>query len=233
MWRAETVKEHRRSRGTRLTRLGQRATDAVQENGLVRLSDELRGLEQRWRERGAPVDALLRPGVDAGVVAQTLLTIAEPHPDVVTWYGWYDGSHYDPEPILAPTGRNFTQLAEAVRTREVLLFIEADMLGSGDRDDPEMAFQPSWLPVADTRDADGNAIAVDLVTGAVFRYDNGEGTGVYLQRSLFIADDLASLVHLWCDELDRGTYVWDSATYQWQYDRADQPADLRDRHIIH
>jgi hypothetical protein len=191
-------------------------------------------LERRWRERGAPVDELLQRGLTSEEVWLSVLPVHAPHPDVVTWYGWHNGSRWTPEPILAPTGRLLTQLEEALSLRQIFLDLRIEMIEEGLLDDPDDSYKRMWLPVATTRNADGHTIAVDVATGAVYRYDNGPGaSSTYPKRTMFIADDLASLVGIWCEELDRGTYVWNAQTYEWEYDRTSQPRDLFERNIVH
>lgn len=199
----------------------------------MELVEELAGLERRWRERGAPVDELFLPGLSGKEVVQSLAGIHDAHPDVMAWYGWRNGSRYGRREVPAvPSGRLLTQLEEALELRQILLdqqteFREAGVpYGEGDH------FEATWLPVATTRDAEGFTIAVDLATGAVFRHDNGPGSLVYRQENMRIADDLASLVHLWCAELDRGAYVWNPETQDWDYDPSDMPGELRERNII-
>ena len=197
------------------------------------LIEELAGLEWRWRQRGAPVDELFSPGLSSKDVTHSLAGIQDPHPDLMTWYGWRNGSRYGPLEVPAvPSGRLLTQLEEAVELRQILLDQQAEFREAGVPYTEGDDFEATWLPVATTRDADGFTIAVDLVTGAVFRHDNGPGSLVYRQKNLRIADDLASLVHLWCAELDRGAYAWNPGTEDWDYDPSDMPAELRERNII-
>jgi hypothetical protein len=197
------------------------------------LREELVGLELRWRQRGAPVEALLLPGLSSQDVVQALADIHDPHPDVLTWYGWHNGSHYGVfEVPVVPSGRLLTQLEEAVELQQILLDQQTEAREAGVPYTEGDDFEATWLPVATTRDADGFTIAVDLATGAVYRHDNGPGSLVYRQDNLRIADDLASLVHTWCAELDRGAYAWNGETHDWDYDPSDMPAELRELNII-
>jgi len=180
-----------------------------------------------------PVDKLLLPGLSRDAVQRAVGVIHDPHPDILAWYAWHNGSGSRPECYLAPAGRVLTLLDEAIELRQVYLDVQAEMAEIGVEHTPADRYGHTWLPVATTRDAEGHAIAVDVVTGAVFRFDNGTGSDVYRQKALAVADDLATLVRIWCDELDRGSYVWDSTSYEWRYDAAAQPTDLRERHIIH
>lgn len=196
------------------------------------LITELGALERRWAERGAPVDEMLLPGLPSEDVQRAAAGIHDPHPDVVTWFGWHNGSRFEHWITAAPSGRLLTPLDDALELRQILLDQQTELRTLGIAPDDADPFAQTWLPVATTRDASGFTIATDLVTGEVYRHDNGPGSEIYPQDNLRIADNLASLVSMWCAELDRGSYIWDSEARLWQYDAADQPADLHERNII-
>jgi len=141
-----------------------------------RLRERLVVLEQTLADVGAPLLEHLRPGVSADSLTAALGSRGiEPHPDILTWFGWHDGTDLpravDPAGMLLPDdGNRLIGPLHVLGLDEALA--EHDGAVTTDRDhnpDPAtpMFYWPGWFPVL--RFTDSWLVCVDTlgVVGAV------------------------------------------------------------------
>src|SRR5918992_6248483 len=120
------------------------------------LREELKILEQTLAHVGSPILDHLQPGSAPDDVADALAARRiEPHPDIVEWFGWHDGTDLprsvNPPGMLLPADGNrligplhLPALDEALAEHDEAVTLEAEY-----NPDPQapMFYWPGWFPV--------------------------------------------------------------------------------------
>ena len=178
--------------------------------GLQRLLSEL---DNEWGRLGVPLERTRRPGKSPDKTRSQLEPlVGAVHPDLITWFGWHDGS--DPVWDASPWGGGLVTLDLAISHREMNLEIS----GPGPSDDGMPRWCASWLPLM-VGPSMGDLV-LDSSTGEVLTpyWDDQR----WPNR---VAPDLATAVKLWISVLQQGYYHWIDGS--WHYDFASIPVDIR------
>ena len=149
---------------------------------MTQLRERLEVLEQTLADVGAPLLDHLRPGASADTVSAVLASRGiEPYPDLLTWYGWHDGTDLpravDPPGALLPVDENrligplhLPGLDEALVEHDIEVALERDH-----NPDPQqpMFHWPGWFPVLNFTDL---SVCLDTVgavgpAGTLFVFD--------------------------------------------------------------
>lgn len=167
------------------------------------LVDELRSLGPALAAVQAPVVGHWRPGLDrAEIISRLEADGVHPHPDLLTWYGWHDGtdtpSATDPAGWLLPCPENHLCLSLHVPTLAQASTQRAFALSSNPMSKEYVgieAYRPSWHPVLISSngwhvclDSDGTAGP----PGTLFVFDPQAGDDPFEPERL--VPDLAELV---------------------------------------
>jgi hypothetical protein len=181
--------------------------------------------EQCWRDLGFPVDDDLMPGLSLADVRGTLEPLGPVPDDVITWFGWHNGSRdgMNKPWAHAPTGSCLISLDLALEHQAT--YVEVTRLRPEDGAD---RWEPTWLPLIDTDQ--GDSVSLDLVTGEVRTAHFWPWSDEHPHLTRRAAPDLASIVTLWCDVLDAGYYAWHGGN--WKYDTSQLPRDLHTASLI-
>jgi hypothetical protein len=125
---------------------------------VAQLRERLEALEQTLADVGSPLLDHLRPGVSADAVTAALASRGvEPHPDLLTWFGWHDGTDLpravDPPGALLPDdGNRLIGGLHLPGLDEALVEYDAEVaLERKHNPEPQepMFHWPGWFPVLD------------------------------------------------------------------------------------
>ena len=148
------------------------------------LRDALVTLEQVLAEVGAPVVGHLRPGAAPEAVRDAVVASgAEPHPDLLSWYGWHDGTDLPRSTTrqLLPTdgnrligGLHLLALEEARAGHDEARALEEE--SADPRRGRPLFLWPGWFPVLTF--TDGWLVCLDTAgtcghVGSLFVWDTG------------------------------------------------------------
>lgn len=181
------------------------------------LIDALLEWEEQWRATGAPVDRELAPGLSEDEV-RAALDWLEPHPDVLTWFGWRGGlaagvSYFElPPTLLDPMSlvgvRNWLSILQDVVPLRA-----------------EVECDPAWIPLLA---GDGSrTILLHQGTGELLRFETLNDIDPMVPPILKVSDDLESLVRRWIAINKRISLTWSTENEVFEYDRA--PFSLEDK----
>jgi hypothetical protein len=187
-------------------------------------------LEQAWKAHGADDGERLHRGLPAGKVIGSLNTAGLPAPaEIVTWFGWRNGSRDYGPPNLSPVNLNALSLDLSLITRAIEIEVAAGLTddvrpGSpapGRSGRPVWDFE--WLPIAENER--GDVLFVDLATShreVAVHYKSRDWADVARPR----ADSLADLMQRWIEIMLRNSRS--PETGSWDIDVDGLPPRLRD-----
>lgn len=181
----------------------------------------LSDLKQRWRDQGAFIARVLRPGLSDAEMDELTEPVGLHLPaEARRWWAWHDGASpqvpgLDAAAALGPVSL-FLPLAYAVRECRRLRDVMREAWG----DDLGPDWKQSWLPI------DANKRPTVFDCGVAF-------DAPVPVRSFFVEDPTAGeagvgsigeLVTIWIDAIDSGAWTNDGYADHWKYDftRLDQ-----------
>lgn len=178
-------------------------------------------LEQRWRDQGAEIVHVLRPGLTDVEIDRLTAEVAISLPEEArVWWRWHDGAGepggvWQPEVALGP-GISFDPLQDAVGRCRMWRMMHEDIDPSG--------WSPTLLPISGL---DDTAILIDCgvapedpvpVQGYIAEGGTGGGPDVL---------SMGDLVEIWIRAIDCGGWWYDRTTKRWDSDWERLPADLQ------
>lgn len=187
-------------------------------------------LEQAWKAHGSDDGERLHRGLPAGEVIGSLTTAGLPTPsEIVTWFGWRNGSRDYGPPNLSPANLNALSLDLSLVTRAIEIEVAAGVSDTdrgllpapGGSGSPVWEF--AWLPIAENERDD--VLFVDLATShreVAVHYKALDWVGAARPR----ADSLSDLTQRWIEIMLRNSRC--PETGDWDIDVGTLPERLRD-----
>jgi hypothetical protein len=185
------------------------------------LVDQLEGLRAQWVRLGAPIERLLRPGLEEAEMD----SMAAAHnlrlpPELRIWWNWHDGTADGPdeERSIGPGSYVFLSLAEALEAYEQNRQIHHPEPDMGD-----MFWHDSWLPFMNQQ---AQRLYVDCdrlsqIGDSPIRLVSWEWEDFDVDR----ANSLGHAVSMWTWLLSSDFYRWNGEL--WECDFVAIPAFVR------
>lgn len=177
-------------------------------------------LETRWLSQDPELVAGWGPGVPASEVTAVLssLGLATP-PEVVTWFGWHNGTvTWEPEggrrrpwPFVGASTWGAPDLKTCLHGYQTLTSRSASIAGEIGCSQAEAGWDPSWFPVSFA--GDGRSAGIDCSV-------SGTGSPIRVvgkadeNPERIDAPSLAQVVRWWLDLYESGGYSWDGHAWQ-------------------